>query len=159
MYIVITESNAWEREKWHYAIDVSKQDAETLNHLVIFINCANKYYEMAKAESESKLLALPYHPSFNRHRTNPFAASKYSFRFYDEIDVTGVYPIGKFKSGTIMDFNDSANYNSDSFDLDMIISPKKMYSAMIAMRDKKENTLYKNFESVFLTKRKKAVMK
>ena len=84
-----------------------------------------------------------------------FAASKYWFKFYDEIDLTQNYPRGRFKNGGSMGFNGIAGYNSDSFDLDVIISPKKMYSAMISMRDKNENILYKNFDSIFLAKRKK----
>lgn len=149
MYIVITESNAWEREKWNYAIDISKQNAEVLNYLVIFVNFANKYFEKAKEDA-------PVAP-FGGGKI--FAASKYWFKFYDEIDLTGDYPVGKFKTGGSMGFNGKPGYNNNSFDLELVISPKKMYSAMITMRDKNENILYKNFDSVFLTKKKKTVKK
>lgn len=154
MILAITESNAWEREKWIYVLDINKQDSEALNHLVIFIRLANEYFDKQKVASDKNPPPVPYHPIFNRHPVRVFAASKYWFKFYKEVDLSKTNPrlVGT-NSGSSLIVNSDPGYNSHSFDTSMIISPRRMKSAMIKMRDKGENVLYKNFDSLFLTKK------
>ena len=79
MILAVKEYCAWENERWVYIIDLSKQEAAAINSLMIFIRCANVEYEIAVREAKKQPPALPYHPLFNRHPRNPFAASRYSF--------------------------------------------------------------------------------
>lgn len=155
MILAIKEYCAWENERWVYIIDLSKQEAAAINSLMIFIRCANKEYEEAEREAKRQPPALPYHPLFNRHPRNPFAASRYSFNFYDTADEE------KMKlmcAGTTVSLSRNVGYHAaTNFMLDRKISVARMKSAMIAMRDKKENKLYKSFDSVFLATKRKPV--
>lgn len=135
MLLVITEHNSWENESWKYLLDLDKQDGEALNDLMIFIRLANEYHEEVKKSVTHRL----------------FAASKYSFKFYNKIDTSGKYPRlinNKIGGGLIVTSN--PGYHSHSFNLDNKLSSKRMRSAMLAIRDKKDNILYKNFDSLFL---------
>ena len=151
MILVIKEYCAWENERWSYIIDVCKQDAAAINSLMIFMRLANEYFEDAKRESEAQPPVLPYHPLFNRHPRNPFAASSYQFSFYDEIqtDERGRHNLITSECETCL--SDHSGYNKmTNIMTDRKISPKRMKSAMQRMRNKKENTLYKCFDAVFL---------
>lgn len=142
MLIAITEFNAWENERWTYVLDMEKQDGEVLNNLMIFIRVANQYFEEVKEKATHRL----------------FAASRYNFRFYNEIDTSKKYPILRNKKVSLV-MNSKSAYNSDFIDPNMIISPLRMKSAMIRMRDKQTNDLYKNFDSLFLKSKSKTVTK
>ncbi len=140
MLIAITEYNAWENERWTYVLDVDKQDGETLNRLMIFIRLANEEFIKIKNSTTNRL----------------FAASHYNLKFYNELDLNNKYPclINKRKGGGLIIASDPG-YKSHSFDLSLVISHKRMQSAMIKIRDKKENLLYKNFDSLFLKTKQK----
>lgn len=156
MIIAITESNAWERERWTYVLDISKQDSEALNHLIIFIKCANEYFDKVKAQDEKQPPPVAYHPIFNPYPIRVFAASKYWFKFYGSLDMTGKTPrLRSTTPGATLVMNGSRGYNSNSYDLTKVISPRRMKSAMQKMRDKGENIIYKNFESLFLSTKHK----
>lgn len=151
MILAVTESNSWEREKWIYCLDVNKQDSEALNHLMIFIRLANEYFEKQKTIEDNNPPPIPYHPIFNRHPVRLFGASRYWFKFYKEVDLSKKHPhlvCSNARSSLIV--NSDPGYNSHSFDTSKVISPKRMKSAMIKMRDKEENIIYKNFDSLFL---------
>jgi hypothetical protein len=142
MLIAITEFNAWENERWTYVLDMEKQDGEVLNNLMIFIRVANQHFEDVKEKSTERL----------------FAASRYNFKFYNKLDVSDKYPVLRNKKGALV-MNSSSGYNSNSYDLSLIISPLRMRSTMIRMRDKQENDLYKNFDSLFLKTKSKCLYK
>lgn len=133
MLIAITEFNAWENERWTYVLDMEKQDGEVLNNLMIFIRVANLHFEEIRKSTTNRL----------------FAASRYNFRFYKELDVSEKYPVLRNKNGALV-MTRTAGYNSNSYDLNLVMSSSRMKSAMLRMRDKNENDLYKNFDSVFL---------
>lgn len=133
MLIAITEFNAWENERWTYVLDMEKQDGEVLNNLMIFIRVANKHFEEVKENTSERL----------------FAASRYNFRFFASLDTSNKRPVLRNKKHTLV-LNGSASYNSDSYDLNNVISPLRMKSAMLRMRDKQINDVYKNFNSLFL---------
>lgn len=140
MLIAISEYNAWENEKWTYVLDMDKQDGEVLNHLMIFIRVANKHFDEIKATASSRL----------------FAASYYHYKFYNSIDLTNKHPRLQNKNSSLIIASDPG-YNSHSFDLDLVIAPSRMKSAMVRMRDKQTNDLYKNFNSLFLKKKAKGI--
>jgi len=133
MLIAITEFNAWENERWTYVLDMEKQDGETLNNLMIFIRVANLHFEDVKGATAHRL----------------FAASRYNFRFYNELDTSKKHPVLRNKNGALV-MTRTDGYNSNSYDLNLVMSSSRMKSAMLRMRDKNENDLYKNFDSVFL---------
>lgn len=140
MLIAISEINSWEREKWTYVLDIDKQDGEVLNNLMIFIRVANKHFDEVKETSPNKF----------------FTASRYSYKFYNSIDLTHKHPRLINKNSSLIIASDPG-YNSHSFDLDLVISRQRMKSAMIRMRDKQINDLYKNFDGLFLKKKSKAL--
>jgi hypothetical protein len=133
MLIAITEFNAWENERWTYVLDIDKQDGEILNNLMIFIREANQHFDKVKEITTTRL----------------FAAARYNFRYYNELDTSKKYPVLRNKNGALV-MSTHSGYNSNSFDLNLVISSSRMKSAMLRMRDKQENDLYKNFDSVFL---------
>jgi len=133
MLISITEFNAWENERWTYVLDMEKQDGEVLNNLMIFIRIANQHFEEVKGASAYRI----------------FAASRYNFKFYKSLDLTKKLPCLQNKNSALIMASDPG-YNSHSFDLSVVVSAKRVKSAMLAMRGKNENILYKNFDSLFL---------
>jgi len=144
MLLKITERNAWEREAWSHIISIDKQDSQALNHLMIFTRLANQQFELAK-EAASKA----GHGSM-------FAASRYSVDFYDGVEESERSFRLKNKKGPDMIVSKgNSNYKSNEMFLNRQISSAKMKSAMVTMRDKKENVLYKGFESVFLKEKVK----
>ena len=155
MILKITEYCAWENERWSYIIDLSKQEAAAINSLMIFIRCANAHFEEVKEAASKEPPALPYHPLFNRHPMNPFAASRYSFDFFDSADEKKMQLqcVGR----TVSMSKDCGYQSFTNFMLDRKISLARMKSAMISMRDKKQNKLYKAFDSIFLTTKRKSV--
>lgn len=135
MLIAITEYNAWENEKWVYVLDMDKQDGGTLNDLMIFIRLANAEYDKIKESATSRL----------------FAASRYTFKFYNKLDLTKRYPsLINNKAGAGLIICSDPGYNLHSFDINTVLSSKRTRSAMLRMRDKQTNDLYKNFDSLFL---------
>jgi hypothetical protein len=155
MILRITEYCAWENERWSYIIDLTKQDATAINSLMIFIRCANAHFEEVRTEAERQPPALAYHPLFNRHPRNPFAASSYVFNFYDTAEHDGEKGKLTCAGKTIWVSDQSGYHKFINFMLDRKISVARMKSAMIAMRDKKENKLYKSFENIFLSPKRK----
>jgi hypothetical protein len=155
MILKITEYCAWENERWSYIIDLSKQEAAAINSLMIFIRCANAEFEKAKEEADKQPPAIPYHFLFNSHPRNPFAASRYSFDFFDSADEKKM----QLRCvGRTVSLSDNVGYQAaTNFMLDRKISLARMKSAMIAMRDKKQNKLYKVFDSIFLAPKRKSV--
>lgn len=151
MLLKITEYCAWENEGWSYIIDLEKQEAAAINSLMIFIRCANAEFEIAKEEASRQKPALAYHPLFNRHPRNPFAASRYSFSFYDAVFVNYDRSVSLICSGKKSHLSDGCGYHFyTNIMLDRKISIFRIKSAMIAMRDRKKNNLYKRFDTVFL---------
>lgn len=158
MILKITEYCAWENERWSYIIDLEKQEAAAINSLMIFIRCANAEFEIAKEESSRQKPALAYHPLFNRHPRNPFAASSYSFNFYDAVFVDYDRSVSLICAGKKSHLSDGCGYHFyTNIMLDRKISIFRMKSAMIAMRDKKQNKLYKSFENIFLAAKRKPI--
>lgn len=135
MLIAITEHNAWENEKWMYVLDLDKQDGEVINCLMIFIRMANEEFDKIKNSTTHRL----------------FAASRYTFKFYNELDLSKNQAHLRNKTlGAGLVLNGNSAYQSNSFDLNLIISSKRMKSAMLSMRDKKDNIIYKSFQSLFM---------
>jgi hypothetical protein len=156
MLLKITEYCAWENEKWSYVIDMNKQEASAINHLMIFIRVANIQFEKDKEQSQAQPAVLPYHPLFNRYPRNLFAASRYSYEFYDSMEEKTAGRVTLIKSDGGLSLSGGSGYNSfTNIMTDRKISIAKMKSAMISMRDKKENKLYKVFDSIFLSKKLK----
>lgn len=138
MLIAITEFNTWENERWMYILDMDKQDGGTLNDLMIFIRLANAEFDKIKESASSRL----------------FAASRYTFKFYNKLDLSKRYPrLINNNAGAGLIICSDPGYNSHSFDINTVLSSKKTRSAMLRMRDKRENDLYKNFNSLFLKKK------
>ena len=154
MLIRITEINAWEQEKWSYVFDMNKQNASALNHLMVFIRLANAEFDIIKENTATPKSSIPFYRPIKL-----FAATKYTFEFYDsvEVDEKG-YIILTNNSGRLHIGNNNG-YKSSGVYLDTIISPRKALSAKLKMRDKKENILYKNFEHLFLLSNKKQKVK
>lgn len=156
MLLKITEYCAWENESWSYIIDLDKQDGEALDHLMIFIRLANEQYIVAAADAKGQPYAIARHPLFNPHPRNPFAASRYNISFYNAIDTT----LGRVRlltHKTTERLREGSGYHDYANILtDMIISPRRMKSALTHIRDKKENILYKTFDSLFLKKKQTA---
>lgn len=140
MLLKVTERNMWERENWPYVIDLSKQEASTINYLMIFIRLANKQFEEDKQNA-----------SRNGHG-QCFASSHYSFDFFDSYEDKKGSVILKNRKMNLHLGNRENDYTSSGLRLDKVISAGKIKSAMTAIRDKKTNKLYKDFESVFLKK-------
>jgi hypothetical protein len=156
MLLKITEYCAWENERWSYIIDMDKQEASAINYLMIFIRVANISFEKDKEESQAQPPVLPYHFLFNRNPRNPFAASRYSYEFYDSMEEKAGR-IKLIKSDGSLSLSDGSGYNQfTNIMTDRKISIAKMKSAMISMRDKHENKLYKVFDSIFLSKKLKS---
>jgi hypothetical protein len=142
MVLAITEINAWERERWTYAIDMFTQDAETVNNLMIFTRLANAVYEEAQQN--------------RKQASDPFACSKYWLRFYDKVEFKGdsVRLVNRKGTNLTISINRMmGGYKGNTVDLHLKLSAMKVKSAMIAMRDKKENNFYKRFEDAFLKKK------
>lgn len=134
MILKITECNYWEREKWHYLIDIEKQEAYAINELFIFLRLAMKEFEKIKSENPNM---------------DCLAISNYQYTFYDNSEITDNKTI-LIRKNSKLHMNMHSDYKSSNFNLDKIISTKRIHSAMISIRDKKENKLYKNFEYIFL---------
>lgn len=136
MLIKVTETNMWEREKWTYVLDVEKLGGSILNHLMIFVRCANAQFDKESSDAKGN--------------SEVFASSRYHLEFYDSlIQEQGKDPILVNKTCKLH-LNSRGNYKEGGIYLDKKISSARLKSAMIQMRDKKENKLYKNFESLFL---------
>ena len=155
MLLRITEYCAWENEKWSYIIDLDKQNGAAINYLMIFIRCANSHFDEVKLQSEQKGGPLTRHFLFNRNPRTPFAASKYSFDFYDSIDQRSSRATLINIDHSLVLSNKSGYNNSTNIMTDRKISPAKMKSAMVAMRDKGQNKLYKTFDTIFLSTKSK----
>lgn len=138
MLIAVTEFNAWENERWTYVLDIEKQDGEALNNLMIFIRVANEYFGKVRATAKHQI----------------FSASRYNFRFFKELDTSGKRTVLRNKKNALIIVG-GGFYKSNSTDLSLVISPLRMKSAMIRMRDKQTNDLYKNFDSLFLKSKAK----
>lgn len=138
MLLKITERNMWERESWSHIIDLNKQDGEALNRLLIFTRLAN-----AQCEETGKAAKSAGHGSL-------YAASRYEVRFFEKHEINDRSILLKNKSGNTLVVSKASGYKNSELNLDRKISPAKMKSALKAIRDKKQNVLYKNFESVFL---------
>lgn len=152
MLIAITEHNAWENERWTYILDLSKQKSSAINSLMIFVRLANEYYQKAREDCPTNPLSGSI---FFKHSPKIFAASHYRIKFYDSMIATsGTRTRLKIDVGeeSIITHNHNG-YKQAGAMLDAVMSPKKSKSALIAMRDKRENKLYKNFESIFLSKK------
>lgn len=128
----------WEREAWSHIVDLDKQDGQALNHLLIFIRLANVQFDEVKQAATKA------------GHGNMFAASKYDVQFFESCETTDRSIRLKNKSGNTLVVSKASGYKNSELNLDRKISPAKMKSAMIAARDKKQNTLYKSFDSVFL---------
>lgn len=144
MFLVVIERNMWENESWSYVLDVSKQDASSLNFLMIFVRLANIQFDVDKENARKN-----GHPRC-------FASSRYSFEFFDSYesqeyaDYTRV--VLKHKNCNLSTGSKPNGYKTGGLMLDKVISNAKIKSVMIGMRDKKENRMYKGFESIFLKK-------
>lgn len=146
MILAITEQNAWENESWTYVLDVEKQDASSLNFMMIFVRLANIQFEVDRENAKK-----------NGHPRN-FASSRYNFNFFDSYTEED-FGNRKRILLTHKNINLTASAKPDGYNvgglmLDRVISNAKVKSAMIGMRDKKENRIYKDFESIFLKKKK-----
>lgn len=149
MLIAITEHNSWENERWTYVLDLNKQDGQTINNLMIFVRLANEHWQIADEDT-----SVPDRSSiFTRHTPKLFAASKYWIKFYDSMEKDGNRIKLKNKNGMGLSIGSVNGYKSNRFDLSLVISPRKMHSALISMRDKDTNPLYKDFDSVFLSQK------
>lgn len=155
MIIAITEHNAWENERWTYILDMSKQKAEAINYLMIFIRLANEYYQEVRENCPPNPLSGHI---FMRHCPKIFAASHYRIEFYDSVIASaGTRTRLSLGTGEVSLPTSCNGYKSAGLMLYEVISPKKAKSALVAIREKnikkKRNLLYKNFESIFLSKK------
>jgi len=142
MLIAITERNMWENESWTYVVDGDKQDAASINFLITFSVLANKKFEEDKQQANRN-----GHPRC-------FASSCYNIRFFDSFEDRGGGRISlKNKGMNLIIGNGDSSYTSFGLRLDRVISNAKIKSAMVHLRDKNNNKLYKEFESVFLKKK------
>lgn len=151
MLLAITESNSWERERWTYIFDTSLQDAAVINELALFCEMANKESNKIK----DKVMTDPDHPwvtdMFGRQLYKLFATSFYRMRFYDSYEVNEEHGYPILIEGTRKThMNSQTNYKDAGLMLDRRISPSRLHSAIVTMRGKQQNKLYKNFESVLL---------
>lgn len=151
MLLSITDKNAWERESWHYIFDISKQDAAALNWLMIFVRLANAEFERVKENAPT----VGGGSIFSRPM-KMFAASYYTIRFYDKIDEEDDDRLILLEGKTRCHIRKSSGYLSSCNFMDTKISVARMKSAAVTMRDKKENKLYKNFDSIFLKQKQPA---
>ena len=147
MLLTIREANAWEQERWTYVFDLSKQKAEAIHWLMIFVRVANKFYEQCK-ENAPEPMRMPF--PFGGRSPKLFAASFYSFDFYDSFKEDDDKYFYLLQGGSKTSFKREGNYKSNMVCLDTVISTARIKSAAVTMRDKDENKLYKNFEHVFL---------
>jgi hypothetical protein len=138
MLLKVMEINMWEKERWSYILDLSKQDASSINYLMIFIRVANIQFEKDKENAR------------NKGHADCFASSKYSFEFFDSFEYSKGNSLVLVNKNCRLHTGGGGGYKSGGLMLDKIISNAKMKSAMITMRDKKENKLYKSFEDIFL---------
>ena len=136
MLLKVTELNHWEKEKWSYLIDLDKQEATAVNDLFSFFRLAREQFDKDKSQAGCR-------------GQSHFASSNYYYEFYDSLDTRGNYPVLKRKDCNLC-MNGGGGYKSNMLSLKNIISVRKIRSARNAMRDKKENKLYKNFEYIFL---------
>ena len=133
----------WEHEAWSHIVDIDKQEGEALNNLMIFVRLANTQFEEVKKAAQQA-----GHGQY-------FAASKYTVDFYDSHETTDRHIRLKNKNSSMLVSKDSG-YKSSELYLDRKISTAKMKSATKIMREKKQNVLYKGFESVFLKSKTKS---
>lgn len=141
MLLKITERNMWEHEAWSHIVEVDKQEGQVINYLMIFARLANELCDKAKIDATKA-----GHGQY-------FAASRYSVEFFDRHEVTDRSIYLKNRGRTLV-VSKASGYKNSELVLDRKISLAKMKSAVIAARDKKQNVLYKNFESVFLKSKK-----
>lgn len=134
LLLKITEVNAWERERWTYVLDANLQGGYVLNNLMIFVRLANEDFKKQYDAAPSNKM---------------FAGSKYFFEFYDSIEFGKSSPV-LVNEKTKLYLNGKGNYKEGGIYLDKKISPARIRSAMVAMRDQKKNKIYKQFESLFL---------
>src|ERR1051326_4355344 len=129
MIIAITEHNAWENARWTVGLDLNQQKASTINDLHIFAHCANTRFDEMRQ---------------NAGRGGLFAASRYSIKFYDGFTrrPDGIFVLTNTNGGGLTLNGNS--YKSSYVDTSLKISPQRMRSAMVRMRDKGENQLYKD---------------
>lgn len=152
MLLKITERNAWENESWSYVIDISKQDAETINWLMIFVRCANEEYKKVSDAAPVQNFGGPFSRPYK-----VFAASRYNVDFWDGVadesedgEMRLYRMVGKQRTHTTIRGGD---YKSGGNFLDQKLSFAKVKSAAVTMRDKKENKLYKDLESAFIKRK------
>lgn len=158
MLLKITERNFWENESWSIVIDPLKQPAEALNLLIIFIRLANQQFEIDYQEAKNKSTGASF---FGTPSPVIVAASRYSMDFYDwhekaytKIESPDLLLVNH---GGKMIFNPAKEgYKGNVMDLDLIISVTKLKSAMVQMRDKKQNKIYKSLENIFLKTKSKS---
>jgi hypothetical protein len=105
MLLVITEFNAWERERWSYILDANKQGAYVLNQLSLFCEMARRDFQEVEANA-------PYtNPDFFGRRCKLFAASRYWLRYYDEYELNKHgQPVMKQHGGSSLVMNGSGGY-------------------------------------------------
>jgi hypothetical protein len=137
MILQITEYCKWENERWGYLITLEKQPTIALTHLFIFMRLANDLYKHIEDNATTDL----------------FAASNYHVAFFDKAEK-------EEEDNRIVLINSShriacrleeGGYQSrTNVLLDKIISPAKVKSFMLAIRDKQENHIYKNFYGIFV---------
>lgn len=137
MLIAITETNAWEMEKWTYVFDTNNLGASVINNLIVFARMANE-------EFDKQLALVP--------KNQPFAMSRYWVRFYDRLDKgnDGYTRLINQKSTLILNASDYQDYKTGGIFLDRKLSIKRLISACISIRDRQENKIYKNFESLLI---------
>ena len=152
MIFTITERNFWENESWTYLLDTEKQDADTMNWLMIFIRIANEVCKDAADSAPVQNFGGPF-----SRPMKIFAASRYSLQFYDEIvednekETRIMRRVGKQKTHTTV--RKTGDYKSGGNFTDRKLSFAKIKSAAVTIRDKKENKLYKDLESAFHSKK------
>lgn len=157
MLVAITEANAWEHERWTYVLDADKQGAEILNLLTVFCRLATKEADKMKEAVTADINHPWVRDMLGRPLYKLYAASHYTIRFYDSVEVDAsrdpyrpVLIEGKRKMH--FSFGDGG-YKNGGLLLNTQISPHRLASAMVGIRDRKENKIYKDFESLFLKKK------
>lgn len=157
MLLVITERNAWEQEAWSYVLDITKQEAAAVDYLMKFVKLANEEHSKASkdayAEQAKQMRSMGGLALFMRGPA-VFASSGYSINFYDKYEQRVSGNICVMRTGSSMHIG-ASSYKNAGLMLDAKISVAKMKSALTTIREKKENKLYKNFESVFLKEKVK----
>lgn len=133
--LYLMEINSWEHSRESWVLSLDRQEAATLNWLMIFVR-------LAKAQWQVDFENRPKQYDMFGREHSVFASSNYVMEFYDTYEVTDRY--------LILNCRERRLSTHAELTLDTKLSFARVKSAAITMRDKKENKIYRDFPSLFL---------